>query len=127
MIGSGPVLSPKTGRPMKKAGTALRIVREQDGETYYIRIRIYFDEDNHEYHRALPAFLLPFKHYIREIIQASREEDPDLDLYDYPSDSSRLRWMTIGEADLLPYIKHKWKPGFTHKPACRLQTTLIFT
>ena len=98
---------------MKKAGTARRIVREAD-ETYFIWIHIYYDEVSGKYHRALPEFLLPFKHYIREVIRAAVNDHPDLDLYDYPSDSTRIRWKSV--PGLLSLNCHLWDPGFTHKP-----------
>ena len=76
---------------MKQIGTVRRIVREPDS-VYYIWIPVFYSEAAERYHRALPDFLLPFKHYTTNVIKASEENNPDLDLFDFPSDSSRFRW-----------------------------------
>ena len=85
------VICPDTGTLMKQSGTARRIIREPD-KTSYIWIPVYYSEESGRYHRVLPEFVIPFKHYILNVIKASEENDPDLDLSDLPSDSSRIRW-----------------------------------
>ena len=91
MTSSEDVLCPDTGTPMKQSGTARRIIREPD-KTYYIWIPVYYSVYADRYHRVLPDFVIPFKHYISNVIKASEENHPDLDYYDLPSDSSRIRW-----------------------------------
>jgi len=76
---------------MKQCGTARRIAREPD-RTVHIWIPVYYSEADDRYHRALPDFLEIFKHYTKNVIKASENNDPDLDLYDHPSDSTRVRW-----------------------------------
>ena len=76
---------------MKQSGTARRIIRDPD-KTYYIWIPVYYSEEAHRYHRVLPDFVIPFKQYVSNVIRASVNNDPDLDLYNLPSDSSRIRW-----------------------------------
>ena len=51
---------------MTLAGTARRIVKSGT-DTFYIWIPVYIDS-YHKYHRALPNFLLPYKHYMIETI-----------------------------------------------------------
>lgn len=76
---------------MKKSGSAKRIFKEPD-RSFFIWIPVFYSEDTHSYHRALPSFLVPYKHYTVNVIAAADAGHQDLDLYDLPSDSSRLRW-----------------------------------
>lgn len=75
------VLDPYTGEPMKKCGTCRRIVRTPFG-TFYVWIEVYVDSQGH-YHRALPDFLLPYKHFSVQTVEAALDNDKDLDMYNY--------------------------------------------
>ena len=73
---------------MKLAGTARRIVKSGT-DIFYIWIPVYIDS-YHKYHRALPNFLLPYKHYTIETIMKAIHNDPDIDLFDL--ETSLLYW-----------------------------------
>lgn len=88
---SEPVLCPETGTVMEKCGTVKRVVKEP-GMKWYIWVPVYFSKATGRYYRVLPDFLLPYKHYTANTVKAAQENHQDLDLYDLPSDSSRLRW-----------------------------------
>ena len=95
---------------MKQSGTARRIVREPDRHLF-IWIPVYRSEATGRYHRVLPDFLIPYKHYTTNVVKASEEDDINLDYYSLPSDSSRIRWhswlLTLDPASLLvSYISH---------------------
>ena len=76
---------------MKQCGTARRIVKEPEKQ-WFIWVPVYYSEAAHRFHRVLPDFLLPYKHYTANTIKAAHENHQDLDLCDRPSDSSRIRW-----------------------------------
>lgn len=88
--GSEEIRSPKSGEVMKLVGHARRTVKIPD-HTEYLWIPIYYSPSNNRYHRALPDFLLPFKHYwVTAIADEINDQDPDR--YSNPSDSTRSRW-----------------------------------
>ncbi len=91
MKSSEPLICPDTGTEMKICGTARRIVREP-GHSFTLWILIAYSEAAKRYHRILPDFLVPNKHYTVNTIKASEEGNEDLDLFDCPSDSTRIRW-----------------------------------
>lgn len=59
---------------------------------YYIWIPVYYRESDHTYHRVLPDFLVPYKHYCVNAIESAVSDDPELDVHDLPCDSSRAFW-----------------------------------
>ena len=79
---------------MKIVGYVKRIFRIPD-EICFIRIPVYYSESEDKYHRGLPDFLVPFKHYKVETLTAAVNDDQDLDQYSFPSDSSRSRWKKL--------------------------------
>ena len=91
MTDIGEVFDPDTGEQMVYAGTARRIVKMPD-LVYFLWILVYYSPSSGKYHRLLPDFLAPYKHYTVPTIDASASDDPDIDAYDKPSDSSRSRW-----------------------------------
>lgn len=91
MIIDEDVLCPVTHQPMVRISTVKRIVKEPD-HTYYIWIPVYYSEQTNRYHRVLPDFLLPYKHYTAVTVQTAMTDGVDLDYYSYPSDSTRYRW-----------------------------------
>ena len=54
-----------------------RIVKEPD-KTYHIRIPVYKDKENNKYHRGLPSFLIPHKHYTAQTIQSVIDDEDDI-------------------------------------------------
>lgn len=90
---------------MRYCGTARRTVKEP-GRKWYIWIPVYYSEAAHRYHRILPGFLLPYKHYTVNTIKASEDDHQDLDLYDLPSDSSRIRWHSWLISKAVPVSLH---------------------
>lgn len=94
IVDSDSILDPATGKPMKKSGTARRIVKKADNK-FILHIPVYYCESEDRYHRILPNFLVKFKHYTVETIAQAINDDQDLDLADLPSDSSRKRWKDL--------------------------------
>lgn len=76
---------------MKQCGTARRIFREPE-KTYYVWIPVYFSPETGRHHRVLPDFIVPFKHFISNVIKASVHNDHHIDKCSFPSDSTRIRW-----------------------------------
>jgi len=116
---------------MKQCGTARRIAREPD-RTIFIWIPVYYSEADDRYHRALPDFLEIFKHYTRNVIKAAENNDPDMDLYDHPSDSTRIRWHLFLHApgpasQLVSFIKESASYMHSRLWPLRLKTTSGFS
>lgn len=88
------ICHPDTGEVLRRVGKARRIVREPD-HTYCLLIPVCYSESEDKYHRVLPDFLVPYKHYSLSAICRAVNDDQDLDLYDFPSDSSRIRWKKL--------------------------------
>ena len=110
---------------MKLAGTARRIVKSEK-DTFYIWIPVYIDS-NHKYHRALPNFLLPYKHYILETIKMAIRNDPDIDLFDLPCDSTIMRWKTkLSSLFNLETSLLSWYLPHNHHLSSFVQMTLPF-
>lgn len=69
-------------------------------DRFFIQIFVYQYSDG-SYHRAIPSFLAPYKHYSIQTIETALDLECDLDQYDLPSDSSRYRWNVWLETLLL--------------------------
>ena len=110
---------------MKLAGTARRIVKSGT-DIFYIWIPVYIDS-YHKYHRALPNFLLPYKHYTIETIMKAIHNDPDIDLFDLPCDSTIIRWKTKLSSlfDLETSLLY-WHLPHSHHFSSLIQMTLPF-
>ena len=90
MICRETVSDPETDLPMTLRGTARRRVKTPKG-SYWLWIPIAVSA-NGRYHRVLPAFLVPYKHYSVQSIESALDWDQVLDSYPLPSDSSVYRW-----------------------------------
>ena len=110
---------------MKLAGTARRIVKAGT-DTFYIWIPVYIDSD-HKYHRALPNFLLPYKHYKLDTIKMAIRNDPDIDLFDLPCDSTIMRWKSkMSSLFDLEISLLSWHLPHSHHLSSFVQMTLPF-
>ena len=110
------ICHPDTGEVLKRVGTVRRIVREPD-HTYFLLIPVCYSESEDKYHRVLPDFLRPYKHYNLSTICRAVNDDQDLDLYDLPSGSSRTRWKKLAYALLerKSELKHTDSPASLSK------------
>lgn len=79
---------------MTKVGTVKRIVRVPD-DKYTIWVSVYYSESEDTFHRALPDFLVPYKHYAAGTIEDALTDNPDLDVCTLPSDVQRGRWKKL--------------------------------
>ena len=94
---------PKCGSPLRLRDHKKRIWRKDGGKTQWVAIGRYrcTNGDCHKLHNALPDFLLPYKHYDRELVEdviegVVYEEDPRRDAA-YPSDTTMQRWRKWAE------------------------------
>lgn len=110
---------------MELACTARRIVKSGI-DIFYIWIPVYIDS-YHKYNRALPNFLLPYKHYTIETIMKAIQNDPDIDLFDLPCDSTIIRWKTKLSSlfDLETSLLY-WHLAHSHYFSSLIQMTLPF-
>lgn len=72
-----------------------RYAKLQDRKTIILLIPVYYSEATNRYHRCLPDFLLPYKHYVTPIILLALNHPVSLDEFSFPSDSSRFRWIKL--------------------------------
>lgn len=91
VIGSDEIRSPVSGEEMVLVGHVRRIVRIPD-HTEFLWVPVYYSRSEKRYHRALPSFLLPFKHYWVTAVTDGANDDQFLDQFSFPSDSSCSRW-----------------------------------
>lgn len=110
---------------MELAGAARKFVKSGT-DSFYIWIPVYIDS-YHKYHRALPNFLLPYKHYTIETIMKAIHNDPDIDLFDLPCDSTIVRWKTKLSSlfDLETSLLY-WHLPHSHHFSSLIQMTLPF-
>lgn len=88
---------PLCGEELHKKGWVRRIVRTKQGEKYFVKLRRLFCNSCKKYHRELPDFLYPYKHYESEIINGVMERlitSNTLEFEDYPCEMTMTRWKT---------------------------------
>jgi len=85
------VITCEDGSVLKLYSYVWRIVKEPD-RIWKIRIPVYRNVKMNCYHRGLPSFLLPYKHYTVQTIQTAIDHETVLDCFSLPCDSSRLAW-----------------------------------
>jgi hypothetical protein len=112
VIGSEETRSPESGKEMVLVSHVRRIVRIPD-HTEFLWIPVYYSRSENRYHRALPEFLLPFKHYWVTAITDGANDDQFLDQFSLPSDSSCSRWKKLAYELLrrLSEMKHSDLPN----------------
>ena len=89
------VLCPKCGNESKYYDKVQRIVRKEYGKKCTITIERYFCENCNFLYRNLPEYLLPFKHYKKQIIYGFIFEELTFDMLeyeDYPCFSTVKKW-----------------------------------
>jgi hypothetical protein len=94
---------PICGNPLRLRDHKKRIWRKDGGDTQWVAIGRYrcTNDECHRLHSALPDFLLPYKHYERELVEdviegVVHEEDPRRDAA-YPCDTTMQRWRQWAE------------------------------
>lgn len=84
-------MDPYTNESLSPCGTCSRIVKTPE-DTFTIWIEVYRDSKG-KYHRALPDFLLPYKHYSIQTIESMLDDDDNLYGHsNIPSGSTEYRW-----------------------------------
>ena len=88
-----------------------RIVRHEDGESEWIRIpRHQCDNPRcRKLHRMLPDFLVPFKHYLEDVISDAINDRLNLELIDEAPSPATIRrwkrWILINQTDIDGQLK----------------------
>ena len=98
MTATGEVRDPETNTPMKPYGFARRKFIEphveSDPRVFHVWVPVYVNPETGRHHRVLPDFLLPFKHYTVQSMEAVIEADEDTDICDYPCESTKRNWIS---------------------------------
>lgn len=96
MVRSGETVCPKCGGRLRRYGNVWRIVRTKRRDTRWVQIRRLRCEKCHGIHRALPAFIFPYKQYEAEVIIGVLEgfiTSTTLGFEDYPCEMTMTRWL----------------------------------
>lgn len=77
-------------------GRVKRIVKTEYGKTEWVYISRMVCTNCKTWHRMIPGYILPFKHYRASIINgfiSGEYSNMDLQFEDYPSESTVRRWI----------------------------------
>lgn len=88
-------ICPLCGGELCKKGNVRRIVKTKNGKKYVVNLKRLFCNNCGKYHRELPDFLYPYKHYESEIINGVTEgliTSNTLEFEDYPCEMTMNRW-----------------------------------
>ena len=111
MVFSGVTVCPKCGGTLKYYGPVLRTVRTKCGKRAWISIRRLRCSKCRAFHRELPEFLFPYKHYSADIIIGVLEgfiTCETIGFEDYPCERTMDHWIARKKHLLLwrdPYLK----------------------
>ena len=87
---------PNCGEILTYYGRVKRKIRIEYGETDWIYISRMVCPYCKTWHRQIPGYILPYKHYRKDIIEGFRTGEKSSDeLYfeDYPSEATIRRWL----------------------------------
>lgn len=88
-------ICPKCGGQLQSRGSVKRLVRYKNGEKILVKVKRYSCKDCKSWHRVLPNYLIPYKHYPKEVIKGFVEgtlTNDILEFEDYPVDITVKRW-----------------------------------
>ena len=95
MIAKNETACPGCGGELKYYDSPKRLVRTKGGSSEWIKLRRFHCPGCDSYHRELPDFLFPFKHYETKIIRGvleGRITSDDLGYENFPCEMTMSRW-----------------------------------
>lgn len=104
MVYEDTLLCPKCNGKLKYYDSVRRIVKTKYGKVSFVLIRRLRCSVCHTFHRELPDFIFPFKHYEKDIIVGVVEGLITCDTVgfeDYPCELTMLRWIKTIDVSLL--------------------------
>ena len=104
MVRVGDTTCPKCGKELTYYDTVRRVVKTKGGAKRRVYIKRLRCGQCKAYHRELPEFIFPYKHYEAEIIQGVIDGiiTPDTFEYeDYPCEATMKHWVTQNLQGLL--------------------------
>lgn len=85
----------KCNTEMKHRDYVKRLVRTENGQKNWIKIERVICPNCHTITRVLPDYILPFKHYTKDIVDGVLNGDispEQIEYEDYPSEITMKRW-----------------------------------
>lgn len=95
MVTEEAIYCPDCHAELKYYDSVKRILKTRYGRKKLILIRRLYCEGCKKYHREIPEFIFPYKHYEKEIILGVVEGLIDFNTIgfeDYPSELTMIRW-----------------------------------
>lgn len=95
MITNDITLCPQCGGALKATGKVKRIIKKKSGVIEWFYIRRLLCVRCGKVHREIPNYIVPYKHYEKEIIQSVINDlitPDDLEYEDYPCEMTMKRW-----------------------------------
>lgn len=105
MVKEGCEICPQCGGKLKYLDKCKRIVKTTNGEKHWIYLRELKCIKCGKLHRELPDYLLPYKHYEKEVISGVIEgliNSDTLGYEDYPCEMQMSRWIANANAKNSP-------------------------
>ena len=96
-------ICPSCGGALQRRGYIKRILRVEYGEKVFIKIPRYSCKKCGKWHRFIPDYIEPYKHYRKDILEGFRNDslgDMNIEYLDFPSDISKYRWKKYPEGKL---------------------------
>ena len=95
-------ICPYCGGDLQKRGKVKRLIRGPYGKKSHIYVERYSCKKCGRWHRLIPNDILPYKQYLRDVVEMSLKDilEEDLRYEDYPSDITKYRWKKYPEGKL---------------------------
>lgn len=96
MVKVGVSSCPKCGGKLEYYDTVKRILKEENGKITWKYIQRLSCENCESYHRVIPNYILPYKHYRKDIVigfVTGYLDVNDIDYEDYPCDATINEWI----------------------------------
>lgn len=84
---------PYCGGKLASRGMVKRIVKVGNGETSIVKIKRCYCLSCGKWHRIIPDYIIPYKHYRKEIVDGTVDLN-DIFYEDYPCDMTKKRWQS---------------------------------
>lgn len=62
------------------------------GKKIFIKIPRYSCKNCGKWHRFMPDYMVPYKHYRKDILEKCLQDTDELPYEDYPADITKYRW-----------------------------------
>lgn len=88
-------ICPNCNDKMQRRGFIKRLLRIEYGKKIFIKVPRYYCKNCNKWHRFIPDFVEPYKHYRKDILDNFRKNkfyEENIEFEDYPRDITKYRW-----------------------------------